>query len=117
MVSTWLRGWITASPREKTSDKCFDRLGSLSTALAAECECWRWCRPERHRLPLVACTVAVALGMSGEIAREAILLTAIPTGFFGVLFGLNYGVRSQAIGSMLTLSYLVSVITLTGAFV
>jgi malonate transporter and related proteins len=43
------------------------------------------------------------------------LLTAIPTGFFGVLLGLNYGVRSQATGSMLTLSYLVSVITLTGA--
>jgi malonate transporter len=66
-------------------------------------------------LPLVAYAIALALGMSGEIAREAILLTALPTGFFGILFGLNYGVRSQAIGSMLTLSYLVSVITLTAA--
>jgi malonate transporter and related proteins len=66
-------------------------------------------------LPLVAYAIALALGMSGEIAREAILLTAIPTGFFGILLGLNYGVRSQAIGSILTLSYLVSVITLTGA--
>jgi malonate transporter len=66
-------------------------------------------------LPLVAYAVALALGMSGEIAREAILLTALPIGFFGVLFGLNYGVRSHAIGSMLTLSYLVSVITLTAA--
>jgi malonate transporter len=66
-------------------------------------------------LPLVAYAIALALGMSGEIAREAILLTAIPTGFFGVLFGLNYGVRSQAIGSTLTLSYLFSVITLTAA--
>jgi predicted permease len=59
--------------------------------------------------------IALALGMSGEIAREAILLTAIPTGFFGILFGLNYGVRSQAIGSTLALSSLVSVITLTAA--
>jgi malonate transporter len=66
-------------------------------------------------LPLVACAIALALGMSGEIAREAILLTALPAGFFGMLFGLNYGVRSQAIGSTLTLSYLVSVITLTAA--
>jgi malonate transporter and related proteins len=66
-------------------------------------------------LPLVAYAIALALGMSGEIAREAILLTALPTGFFGILFGLNYGVRSQAIGSMLTLSYLVGVITLTAA--
>jgi predicted permease len=53
--------------------------------------------------------------MSGEIVREAILLTAIPAGFFGILFGLNYGVRSQTMGSTLTLSYLVSVITLTAA--
>jgi malonate transporter len=66
-------------------------------------------------LPLVAYAIALALGMSGEIAREAILLAAIPTGFFGILFGLNYGVRSQAIGSTLTLSYLVGVITLTAA--
>jgi predicted permease len=66
-------------------------------------------------LPLVAYAIALVLGMSGEIAREAILLSAIPAGFFGVLFGLNYGVRSQAIGSTLILSYLFSVITLTAA--
>ena len=66
-------------------------------------------------LPLVAYAIALALGMSGEIVREAILLTAIPAGFFGILFGLNYGVRSQTMGSTLTLSYLVSVVTLTAA--
>jgi malonate transporter len=66
-------------------------------------------------LPLLAYAIALVFGMSGEIAREAILLAAIPAGFFGILFGLNYGVRSQAIGSTLTLSYLVSVITLTAA--
>jgi malonate transporter len=66
-------------------------------------------------LPLVAYAIALALGMSGQIAREAILLAALPAGFVGILFGLNYGVRSQAIGSTLTLSSLVSVITLTAA--
>src|SRR5260221_1494754 len=66
-------------------------------------------------LPLVAYAIALALGMSGEIVREAILLAAIPAGFFCVLFGLNYVCRSQAIGSTLTLSYLVGVITLTAA--
>jgi malonate transporter and related proteins len=66
-------------------------------------------------LPLVAYAITLALGMSGKSAREAILLTAIPAGFLGILFGLNYGVRSQAIGSTLTLSSLVSVITLTAA--
>jgi hypothetical protein len=53
--------------------------------------------------------------MSVQIAREAILLAALPAGFVGILFGLNYGVRSQARGSTLTLSSLVSVITLTAA--
>jgi predicted permease len=66
-------------------------------------------------LPLVAYAIALALGMSGDSAREAIFLTALPAGFFGMLFGLNYGVRSQAIGSTLTLSSLISVITLTAA--
>jgi malonate transporter and related proteins len=66
-------------------------------------------------LPLLAYAIALALGMSGESAREAILLTAIPAGFFGMLFGLSYGVTSQAIGSTLILSSLLSVITLTAA--
>jgi malonate transporter and related proteins len=66
-------------------------------------------------LPLVAYAIALALGMSGQIARETILLAALPAGFVSILFGLNYGVRSQALGSTLTLSSLVSVITLTAA--
>jgi malonate transporter and related proteins len=66
-------------------------------------------------LPLVAYAITLALGMSGQIARETILLAALPAGFVGILFGLNYGVRSQALGSTLTLSSLVSVITLTAA--
>jgi malonate transporter and related proteins len=66
-------------------------------------------------LPLVAYAIALALGMSGQIAREAVLLAALPAGFVGTLFGLNYGVRSQAVGSTLTLSSLGSVITLTAA--
>jgi malonate transporter len=66
-------------------------------------------------LPLVAYAITLALGMSGESAREAILLTAIPAGFFGMLFGLSYGVNSPAIGSTLTFSSLLSVITLTVA--
>src|SRR5246127_866005 len=66
-------------------------------------------------LPLVAYAIALALGMSGQIARETILLAALPAGFVGILFGLNYGVRSQTLGSTLILSSLVSVITLTAA--
>jgi malonate transporter and related proteins len=66
-------------------------------------------------LPLVAYAIALALGMSGQIARETILLAALPAGFLGIVFGLSYGVRSQALGSTLTLSSLVSVITLTAA--
>jgi predicted permease len=63
----------------------------------------------------IAYAITLALGMSGEIAREAILLAALPAGFVGILLGLNYGVRSQTIGSTLTLSCLVGIITLTAA--
>ena len=67
----------------------------------------------QHLASLIVLLLTFAV--SGQNAREAILLTAIPAGFVAILLGLNYGVRSQAIGSTLTLSSLVSVITLTAA--
>src|SRR5271168_2937925 len=43
-------------------------------------------------LPLVVAGLALLLPMSREAARAAILLAALPSGFFGVLFGLTYGI-------------------------
>ena len=46
-------------------------------------------------------------------ARAVILLTALPSGFFGVLFGLRYGKEPSIAGSTLIVSTLLSVVTLT----
>jgi malonate transporter len=47
------------------------------------------------------------------MARATILLAAVPSGFFGVLFGLRYGVESHEAGSTLIASSVLSAATLT----
>jgi malonate transporter and related proteins len=49
------------------------------------------------------------------IGREAIILCAVPAGFFGILFGLRYGVVSLDAGSTLIASSLLSAGTLPAA--
>jgi predicted permease len=63
-------------------------------------------------LPLVVAGLALLLPMSREAARAAILLAALPSGFFGVLFGLTYRIESREVGSTLILSSVVSIVTL-----
>jgi predicted permease len=67
-------------------------------------------------LPLLA-AVAILFGLKTPELREAILLAAIPAGFFGILFGLNYGVEFQDTDSTLTISSLVGILTLGLAIV
>jgi malonate transporter and related proteins len=43
------------------------------------------------------------------------MLTAVPSGAFGVLFAIRYGVASAQIGTMLIASTLLSTLTLTAA--
>jgi predicted permease len=57
------------------------------------------------------------LPMQKDTARAAILLTALPSGFFGVLFGLRYGVRSHEAGSTLIVSTILSALTLAAALI
>jgi predicted permease len=54
----------------------------------------------------------VAFGLKPHEMGEAILLAAIPCGFFGVLTGLSYGVKSQDANSTLTLTTIASSVTL-----
>jgi malonate transporter and related proteins len=61
--------------------------------------------------------LAILFGSKAPELREAILLAAIPAGFFGILFGLNYGVEFQDADSTLTMSSLVGVLTLGLAIV
>jgi malonate transporter and related proteins len=54
----------------------------------------------------------MAFTMTDDTPRATLLLLALPSGFFGVLFGLRDGVESEEVGSTLIVSSLSSVITL-----
>jgi malonate transporter len=62
--------------------------------------------------PLLAAGLVMAVAAPPPIGREAILLCAVPSGFFGILFGLRYGVVSRDAASTLIASSLLSVVTL-----
>lgn len=62
--------------------------------------------------PLLTAALVVCLPVSSDTARTAILLAAIPSGFFGILFAVNYKQDSATAGSMVLASTVFSVITL-----
>ena len=65
--------------------------------------------------PLLAAAVVFSLPIPGETARIAVLLAAVPSGFFGILFAVNYRLNSGAAGSMVTASTVFSIITMAVA--
>jgi malonate transporter and related proteins len=67
--------------------------------------------------PLFVAALIMLLPMHEDTARAAILLTALPSGFFGVLFGLRYGVQSHEAGSTLIVSTISSAVTLAAALI
>ena len=67
--------------------------------------------------PLATAAVVLALPVSSDTARIAILLAAVPSGFFGILFAVNYKLDSGATGSMVIASTVLSVITLPIAII
>ena len=62
--------------------------------------------------PLLVFGLAILLGLKEPERHEAILLAAIPAGFFGVLFGLDYKVTSEDANSTLAISSLAGILTL-----
>jgi malonate transporter and related proteins len=64
--------------------------------------------------PMLAALLALPL-LDGTETRVAVMLTAVPSGAFGVLFAIRYGVASAQIGTMLIASTLLSTVTLTAA--
>jgi malonate transporter len=64
--------------------------------------------------PLLTALIALPL-LDGMEARVAVMLMAVPSGAFGVLFAIRYGVASAQIGTMLIASTLLSIVTLTAA--
>jgi len=64
--------------------------------------------------PSLTALLAIPLLDSVEM-RLAVMLTAVPSGAFGVLFAIRYNVASSQIGTMLIASTLASTVTLTAA--
>jgi malonate transporter len=62
--------------------------------------------------PALAFGLVTALALPRPTAGLAILLAAVPSGFFGILFGQTYGKPSIASGSMVIASTVVSIVTL-----
>jgi malonate transporter len=64
--------------------------------------------------PALVWVVATAVHMPHDLLRAAVLLSALPAGFFGILFGVNYKTASQEAGSMVIASTVASALTLGG---
>jgi malonate transporter len=62
--------------------------------------------------PLLAIAIVALMPMASETARLVILIAAVPSGFFGILFGISYRQDSVALGSMVAASTVVSIVTL-----
>ena len=67
--------------------------------------------------PLLAFALVGLLALPRSIAGQAVLLAAIPTGSFGILFGLPYGVKDTSAGTTLVASSALSAVTLAVAIV
>jgi malonate transporter len=62
--------------------------------------------------PLLAVGVVYAFPISSEAAKTAILLAAVPSGFFGILFAVNYRLDYATAGSMVIASTAFSIVTM-----
>jgi malonate transporter len=62
--------------------------------------------------PLLVAAAVPFLPISSGIAKLAILLAALPSGFFGILFGVKYAAASAEAGSMVVASTVLSIPTL-----
>ncbi|MET0438331.1 MAG: AEC family transporter [Devosia sp.] len=67
--------------------------------------------------PLLTAAIVFVLPVSAETAKVAILLAAVPSGFFGILFAVNYRLDSAAAGSMVIASTVLSIVTMAIAIV
>ncbi len=65
--------------------------------------------------PLVAIAVTHIIPIAPDVAKTAILLAAVPSGFFGILFAVSYRLDSATIGSMVISSTGFSVVTMAVA--
>ncbi|WP_027555448.1 AEC family transporter [Bradyrhizobium sp. Cp5.3] len=62
--------------------------------------------------PLLAVAIVYGLRIGPDTAKTAILLAALPSGFFGILFAVNYRLDSATAGSMVIASTAFSIVTM-----
>lgn len=62
--------------------------------------------------PLLAVAVVYVFRIAPDTAKTTILLAAVPSGFFGILFAVNYRLDSATIGSMVIASTGFSIVTM-----
>jgi malonate transporter len=62
--------------------------------------------------PLLALGLAIVFALPPQQRTEVVLLAALPCGFFGLVFGASFGVRSATAGSTLLFASLSSAVTL-----
>jgi malonate transporter len=65
--------------------------------------------------PLVAFAIARVIGAPPDITKITVLLAALPSGFFGLLFGSNYSVNSEEASSTVIASTVAAMLTLAVA--
>ncbi|MBD1550058.1 AEC family transporter [Pseudomonas typographi] len=63
--------------------------------------------------PLVVLGLVLLFGIPWQIGVQAVLLTAIPAGFFGLVFGASAGLRPPVSGATLVVSSVLGAITLS----
>ncbi len=63
--------------------------------------------------PALTAAIVFALPISSDAAKAAILLAAVPSGFFGILFAVDYRLDPATMGSMVAASTLFSIVTMT----
>jgi malonate transporter len=62
--------------------------------------------------PLLTAAIVFLLPIAPETRNVIILIAAVPSGFFGILFAVSYKLDSAATGSMVIASTLLSIVTL-----
>ena len=64
--------------------------------------------------PAICLALALVFGMPVETLRWVVLIAAVPSGFFGIVFGKGFNVTPRSASSSLAFSYLLSLISLAG---
>ena len=63
--------------------------------------------------PLLCLAIVLAVHMPWDVARLTVLVAALPSGFFGILFAVSYGRPTDEIGSIVLASTATSAVTLS----